>query len=295
MDCEWQQAPYHLPVKRENRRLHACEGRAAAIDVAATPRSPGCAPVKRLIFKASFGRAGATSTAHEPCNYFFPFRESARLRARSCSRQFPGRGADLDAGATSLSLVETLFLAGSVAFALSIGAPRRRQRQSYGLLASFAVATLAVRVSPLCHRSCSCGSSRMSPPRPPRRPHRRSSPISSRHVRRAVFWAGGALVGFGYVAIHRLLSSRWRAPPNGAYIFQAPRFSPRDAVARDRLLDASRSRCSTSRCRPQYGSRPGAARATAALYAGGLLGVSTEHPYEGGRGCWARAQPRPAT
>jgi hypothetical protein len=33
---------------------------------------------------------------------------------------------------------------------------------------------------------------------------------------RAVFWAGGALVGLGYVAIQLLLSSRWRPVPYGA-------------------------------------------------------------------------------
>lgn len=45
---------------------------------------------------------------------------------------------------------------------------------------------------------------------------------------RAVFWAGGALVGLGYVAIQLLLSSRWRPVRRTAQsIFRAPRCSPR--------------------------------------------------------------------
>jgi MFS family permease len=59
----------------------------------------------------------------------------------------PGMGTDLGAGATSLGLVETLFLAGSVAFLLPIGrladAGGKATLYKLGLL-SFGVSSLAV-------------------------------------------------------------------------------------------------------------------------------------------------------
>jgi MFS family permease len=163
----------------------------------------------------------------------------------------PGMGTDLGAGATSLGLVETLFLAGSVAFLLPIGrlADASDKATLYKLgLASFGVSSLAVAFFSsipviLFLRFLQGVTSSATAATAPAivadlvPPERRGSaygmmiaavyagltlgPVCAGFLIdhwgwRAVFWAGGALALLGYLAIQLLLPSAWRRPPPAA-------------------------------------------------------------------------------
>jgi len=163
----------------------------------------------------------------------------------------PGMGTDLAAGATSLGLVETLFLAGSVAFLLPIGrlADASDKATLYKLgLASFGVCSLAVALfssipAILFLRFLQGVTSSATAATAPAivadlvPPERRGAaygmmiaavyagltlgPVCAgflvdRWGWRAVFWAGGALIVLGCIAIQLLLPSAWRRPPPGA-------------------------------------------------------------------------------
>jgi MFS family permease len=163
----------------------------------------------------------------------------------------PAMGVDLNAGATSLGLVETLFLAGSVAFLLPAG--RLADASDKGTLfklgaLSFGVCTLLVPLFSsvaliLALRflqgvtsaiSAATGAAIVADVVPP---ERRGSaygitiaavyagltfgPVCAGFLIhhwgwRAVFWAGGALMMLAYALIQVLLPSAWRRPPRGA-------------------------------------------------------------------------------
>jgi MFS family permease len=163
----------------------------------------------------------------------------------------PGMGVDLDAGATSLGLVETLFLAGSVAFLLPVGrladASDKARIYKLGLL-SFGLSTLAVALfssMPVILflrflQGVTASATAATAPAiladlvpPQRRGAAYGMMIAAVYAGltlgpvcagflinhwgwRAVFWAGGALVVLGYVAIQVLLRSDWRRPPADA-------------------------------------------------------------------------------
>lgn len=163
----------------------------------------------------------------------------------------PAMGADLSAGATSLGLVETLFLAGSVAFLLPVGrladASDKATLYKLGAL-SFGVTSLAVAAFSsipviLFLRFLQGATSSVIAATGPAivadlvPPQRRGAvyglmigavyagltlgPVCAGFLIdhwgwRAVFWAGGALVVLGYLVIQRLLASAWRRPPPGA-------------------------------------------------------------------------------
>lgn len=163
----------------------------------------------------------------------------------------PAMGADLRAGAASLGLVETLFLAGSVAFLLPIGrladAADKATLFKLGLL-SFGVSSLAVAFFSsipviLFLRFLQGVTSSATAATAPAiladlvPPERRGAaygmmiaavyagltlgPVCAGFLIdhwgwRAVFWAGGALVVLGYVVIELLLPSAWRRAAPGA-------------------------------------------------------------------------------
>jgi MFS family permease len=159
----------------------------------------------------------------------------------------PGMGTDLGAGATALGLVETLFLAGSVALLLPIGrlADASDKATIYKLgLASFGVSSLAVAffssmpVILLLRflQGVTASATAATAPAiiadlvpPERRGAAYGMMIAAVYAGltlgpvcagflvdhwgwRAVFWAGGALVVLGYFAIQLLLPSAWRRP-----------------------------------------------------------------------------------
>jgi MFS family permease len=160
----------------------------------------------------------------------------------------PAMGTDLNAGATSLGLVETLFLAGSVAFLLPVGrladASDKATLYKLGLL-SFGVCSLLVAVFSsipviLFLRFLQGVTSSVTAATAPAivadlvPPQRRGAaygmmiaavyagltlgPVCAGFLIdhwgwRAVFWAGGALVVFGFFLIQLLLVSAWRRPP----------------------------------------------------------------------------------
>jgi MFS family permease len=163
----------------------------------------------------------------------------------------PAMGVELNAGATSLGLVETLFLAGSVALLLPVGrlADASDKRTLYKLgTAAFAVTSLAIAlfssIAPILVLRFLQGatSSVVAATGPaliaelvPR--ERRGAayglmigavyagltlgPVAAGFLIdywgwRAVFWAGGALILAGYVVIAPLLRSTWKRPPPGA-------------------------------------------------------------------------------
>ena len=163
----------------------------------------------------------------------------------------PAMGGDLGAGATSLGLVETLFLAGSVAFLLPIGrladASDKAAVYKLGLLtfglSSIAVAFFSSIQVILFLRFLQGVTSSATAATAPAivadlvPPERRGAaygmmiaavyagltlgPLCAGFLTdhwgwRAVFWAGGALVVLGYLAIATLLRSAWRRPPAGA-------------------------------------------------------------------------------
>jgi MFS family permease len=163
----------------------------------------------------------------------------------------PGMGSDLGAGATALGLVETLFLAGSVAFLRPIGrladAADKATVYKLGLL-SFGVSSVALAFfssvpAILCLRFVQGVTSSATAATAPAIladlvPAERRGAIYGMMIAavyagltlgpvcagflvelsgwRAVFWAGGALVLAGYVAIRPLLASAWQAPPRAA-------------------------------------------------------------------------------
>jgi MFS family permease len=163
----------------------------------------------------------------------------------------PAMGVDLNAGATSLGLVETLFLAGSVAFLLPVGrladASDKATLYKLGAL-SFGVTSLAVAVFSsipmiLFLRFLQGATSSVIAATGPAivadlvPPERRGAayglmigavyagltlgPICAGFLIdywgwRAVFWAGGALIILGYLVIQLLLASSWKRPPAGA-------------------------------------------------------------------------------
>jgi MFS family permease len=159
----------------------------------------------------------------------------------------PGMGTDLGAGATALGLVETLFLAGSVALLLPLGrlADASDKATIYKLgLASFGVSSLAVAffssmpVILLLRflQGVTASATAATAPAiiadlvpPERRGAAYGMMIAAVYAGltlgpvcagflvdhwgwRAVFWAGGALVVLGYFAIQLLLPSAWRRP-----------------------------------------------------------------------------------
>jgi MFS family permease len=163
----------------------------------------------------------------------------------------PAMGVDLGAGATSLGLVETLFLAGSVAFLLPIGrladASDKATLYKLGVL-SFGISSLLGALfssipvilflrfvqgvtSSIAAATATALMADLVPPQ--RRGAAYGMMIAAVYVGltlgpvcagflidhwgwRAVFWAGGGLVLLGYVAIQMLLASAWRRPPPGA-------------------------------------------------------------------------------
>jgi MFS family permease len=163
----------------------------------------------------------------------------------------PAMGADLRAGATSLGLVETVFLAGSVAFLLPAGrladASDKATLYKLGLL-SFGISSLLVALFSsipviLFLRFLQGLTSAVTAATGPaivadlvpaqRRGAAYGITIAAVYAGltlgpicagfliehwgwRAVFWAGGALVLLGYVVIQLMLSSSWRRPPSGA-------------------------------------------------------------------------------
>jgi MFS family permease len=163
----------------------------------------------------------------------------------------PAMGTDLNAGATSLGLVETLFLAGSVAFLLPVGrladASDKAALYKLGLL-SFGVSSLLVALFSsipviLFLRFLQGVTSSITAATAPAivadlvPPQRRGTaygmmiaavyagltlgPVCAGFLIdlwgwRAVFWAGGALVVLGYFVIQFLLASAWRRPPPDA-------------------------------------------------------------------------------
>jgi MFS family permease len=163
----------------------------------------------------------------------------------------PGMGTDLGAGATSLGLVETLFLAGSVAFLLPIGrladAGDKATLYKLGLL-SFGVSSLAVALfssMPVILflrflQGVTASATAATAPAivadlvpPERRGAAYGMMIAAVYAGltlgpvcagflidhwgwRAVFWAGGALIVLGYLALQLLLPSAWRRPARGA-------------------------------------------------------------------------------
>ena len=163
----------------------------------------------------------------------------------------PPMGADLGAGATSLGLVETLFLAGSAAFLLPVGrladATDKAAVFKAGLLA-FGLASVTVALfssisAILCLRFLQGVTSSASAATAPALladlvpPQRRGAaygmmiaavyagltlgPVCAGFLVhhwgwRAVFWAGGALIFLTCAAIQPLLASTWRRPPPGA-------------------------------------------------------------------------------
>ena len=163
----------------------------------------------------------------------------------------PAMGVDLSAGAASLGLVETLFLAGSVAFLLPAGrladASDKATLFKLGML-SFGIASLLVAVfssipAILFLRFLQGVTSAVVAATGPAivadlvPPQRRGAaygmliaavyagltlgPICAGFLIdlwgwRAVFWAGGALVVLGYLLIRFMLPSAWRRPPAGA-------------------------------------------------------------------------------
>jgi MFS family permease len=163
----------------------------------------------------------------------------------------PAMGVDLNAGAASLGLVETLFLAGGVAFLLPVGrladASDKATLFKLGAL-SFGVCTLLVPLfssvpvilflrfmqGTTSAISAATGAAIVADVVPP---ERRGSaygitiaavyagltlgPLCAGFLIhhwswRAVFWAGGALVMLSYALIQMLLPSNWRRPPPGA-------------------------------------------------------------------------------
>jgi MFS family permease len=163
----------------------------------------------------------------------------------------PAMGADLNAGATSLGLVETLFLAGSVAFLLPVGrladASDKASLYKLGVL-SFGISSLLVALFSsipiiLFLRFLQGVTSSITAATAPAivadlvPPQRRGAaygmmiaavyagltlgPVCAGFLIdlwgwRAVFWAGGALVVLGYFVIQFLLGSAWRRPPPDA-------------------------------------------------------------------------------
>jgi len=163
----------------------------------------------------------------------------------------PAMGTDLNAGATSLGLVETLFLAGSVAFLLPVGrladASDKASLYKLGVL-SFGVSSLLVALFSsipiiLFLRFLQGVTSSITAATAPAivadlvPPQRRGAaygmmiaavyagltlgPVCAGFLIdlwgwRAVFWAGGALVVLGYFVIQFLLGSAWRRPPPDA-------------------------------------------------------------------------------
>jgi MFS family permease len=163
----------------------------------------------------------------------------------------PGMGTDLGAGATSLGLVETLFLAGSVAFLLPIGrladAGDKATLYKLGLL-SFGVSSLAVAFFSSIPvilflrflQGVTASATAATAPAivadlvpPERRGAAYGMMIAAVYAGltlgpvcagflidhwgwRAVFWAGGALAVLGYLAIRLFLPSAWRRPQPGA-------------------------------------------------------------------------------
>jgi MFS family permease len=163
----------------------------------------------------------------------------------------PAMGVDLNAGATSLGLVETLFLAGSVAFLLPIGrladASDKATLYKLGVL-SFGISSLLGALfssipvilflrfvqgvtSSVAAATATALVADLVPPQ--RRGAAYGMMIAAVYVGltlgpvcagllidrwgwRAVFWAGGGLVLLGYFAIQMLLASAWRRPAPGA-------------------------------------------------------------------------------
>jgi MFS family permease len=163
----------------------------------------------------------------------------------------PAMGTDLHAGATSLGLVETLFLAGSVALLLPVGrladASDKRTLYKLGML-SFGLLSLLIAVFSsvpviLLLRflqgvasavTAATGPAILADVVPPERRGRAYGlllgaayagltlgPICAGFLIelwgwRAVFWVGGALVLVGYLVMQVLLRSAWRRPKPGA-------------------------------------------------------------------------------
>jgi MFS family permease len=163
----------------------------------------------------------------------------------------PAIGVDLNAGATSLGLVETLFLAGSVAFLLPIGrladASDKATLYKIGIL-SFGISSLAGALfssipvilflrfvqgitSSIVAATAAAIVADLVPAQ--RRGATYGMMIGAVYAGltlgpicagflidhwgwRAVFWAGGGLVLLGYFPIQLLLASAWRRPPPGA-------------------------------------------------------------------------------
>jgi MFS family permease len=159
----------------------------------------------------------------------------------------PALGADLGAGAISLGLVETLFLAGSLAFLLPVGrladASDKRTLFKLGLLSfsvtSILISTLSSMPAILCMRFLqgvtaaivgATGPAILADVVPPERRGRAYGrligavyagltlgPICAGLLIdawgwRAVFLAGAALIFLGYLLIAFMLRSRWRRP-----------------------------------------------------------------------------------
>lgn len=163
----------------------------------------------------------------------------------------PSMGVDLGAGATSLGLVETLFLAGSVAFLLPVGrladASDKATLYKLGLLAFGASSLLVAAFSSITvilflrflqgvtsSITAATAPAILADLVPPERRGRvygmmiaavyaglTFGPLCAGVLIdvsgwRAVFWAGGALVVLGFIAIQFLLASKWRRPPADA-------------------------------------------------------------------------------
>lgn len=163
----------------------------------------------------------------------------------------PAMGSELAAGATSLGLVETLFLAGSVAFLLPIGrladASDKATVYKLGLL-SFGLCSVAVAFfssiwiilalrflqGVTSSATAATGPAILADLVPPQRlgavyglmiaavyAGLTLGPVCAGLLIdlagwRAVFWAGGALVLLAYALIQILLRSAWRRPPRDA-------------------------------------------------------------------------------